>query len=40
MIADYMTKATPKPTHERHRARAIGDQEITPALLAFYSTHP
>ena len=33
MVADYMTKATPKPTHERHRARAMGDQDIAPALL-------
>jgi hypothetical protein len=34
VIADYMTKATPKPIH------AKGDQDIAPALLAFYSTHP
>ena len=40
MVADYTTKAAPNPTHERHRARAMGDQDMTPALLAFYSTHP
>jgi hypothetical protein len=40
MVADYMTKATPKPTHERHCARAMGDQDIALALLDFYSTHP
>jgi hypothetical protein len=32
MVADYMTKATPKPTHERHNARAMGDQTIAPPL--------
>ena len=32
MVADYMTKATPKPTHERHNARAMGNQTIAPPL--------
>ena len=32
MVADYMTKATPKPTHERHNARTMGDQTIAPPL--------
>ena len=32
MVADYMTKATPKPTHERHNARVMGDQSIAPPL--------
>ena len=32
MVADYMTKATPKPTHERHNSRAMGDQTIAPPL--------
>ena len=32
MVADYMTKATPKPTHERHNARAMGDQSLAPPL--------
>jgi hypothetical protein len=27
-----MTKATPKPTHERHNARTMGDQTIAPPL--------
>lgn len=37
MVGDYTTKATPQPTHERHHARAMGDQDITPAS---YSTYP
>ena len=32
MVADYMTKATPKPTHERHNARTMGDQTLAPPL--------
>jgi hypothetical protein len=32
MVADYMTKATPKPTHERHNARTMGDQTFAPPL--------
>ena len=30
MVADYI--ATPKPTHERHNARTMGDQTIAPPL--------
>ena len=26
MVADFMTKATPKATHERHMNRTMGDQ--------------
>ena len=26
MTADFMSKQTPKPAHERHSARAMGDQ--------------
>ena len=32
MVADYMTKATPKPTHERHNARTMGSQSLAPPL--------
>jgi hypothetical protein len=32
MVADYMTKATPKPTHECHNARVMGDQSISTPL--------
>jgi hypothetical protein len=33
MVADYTNKDTPKPAHERYRARAMGDQDIEPAML-------
>ena len=32
MVADYMTKVTPKPTHERHNARAMGSQSLASPL--------
>jgi hypothetical protein len=32
MVADYMNKATPKPTHERHNARTMGSQSLAPPL--------
>jgi hypothetical protein len=32
MVADYMTKATPKPTHERHNTRTMGSQSLAPPL--------
>ena len=31
MVADYMTKATPKPTHERHNSRYGRSEHRTPA---------
>jgi hypothetical protein len=32
MVADYMTKATPKSTHERHNARTMGSQSLAPPI--------
>jgi hypothetical protein len=35
MVADYITKATPKPTHERHNVRAMDSQ----TSVAYSPTH-
>ena len=32
MLAYFLSKKTPKPTHERHRNHAFGDQALGPAL--------
>ena len=32
MLADFLRKQTPKPTHERHRDNSFGDQTLGPAL--------
>ena len=32
MSADFLSKQTPKPTYERHRNHAFGDQALGPAL--------
>jgi len=32
MLADFLNKQTPKPTHERHRDNAFRDQALGPAL--------
>jgi len=32
MLADFLSKQTPKPTHERHRDNTFGDQALGPAL--------
>jgi len=32
MLADFWSKLTPKPTHERHRDNNFGNQTLGPAL--------
>jgi len=32
LLADFLSKQTPKQTHERHRNHAFGDQALGPAL--------
>ena len=32
MLADFLSKQTPKPTHERHRDNTFGNQTLGPAL--------
>jgi len=32
MQTDFLSKQTPKPTHERHRTHTFGDQALGPAL--------
>ena len=32
MLANFLSKQTPKPTHERHRDNTFGNQTLGPAL--------
>jgi len=32
MLADFLSKQTPKPTHERHRDNTFGNQTLEPGL--------